>query len=462
MVDTINKAPVEYTGNNESLQHLQVVLNSVYSRAAIAALGSSFDGKRDLYKVLGYPKEISFDDHLARYRRGDIASRLIDIPVDRTWSGDIEVQEDNDSEKETEFEKAWKSLSKRLKIFRVLKKADRLRAFGRYSVILIGVKGAGELKEPVEKASAEEIIFLKPYAESQAKVDRLVTDEQDPRFGLPETYRLDISDGVRTVQKRVHRSRIIHVCDDLLSDETEGIPDLEQVFNRLLDLEKVVGGASEMFWQGADRVPTLELDKDARLSPEDKENLKTMIESFYHGLNRVLHVQGGKVGTLDTSQPDPTGNATILLQLIAGTKGIPMRILVGSERGELASSQDQENLAGMIADRTQQFAEPKMLRPLIERFQSWQALPAAEVKVNWPPAFELSPTELAEVQLKRSQAVKNLAPMGSPDELLTLQERREMLDFRPDPDPSQQLSVPELNESDQIVQEAFAEMRAIK
>ena len=80
---------MELTANEklEALEKFLVVNQSVLlARSAMAAaLGKTFGGERDLYTVLGYKTELSFDDYFAKYDRGDLAGTIIEKPVTETW-----------------------------------------------------------------------------------------------------------------------------------------------------------------------------------------------------------------------------------------------------------------------------------------------------------------------------------------------------------------------------------------
>ena len=55
------------------------IINEFGNRMMLAAaLGQSFEGERDLYTVLGYPKSLSFADYYAKYTRQDIAARIVE------------------------------------------------------------------------------------------------------------------------------------------------------------------------------------------------------------------------------------------------------------------------------------------------------------------------------------------------------------------------------------------------
>ena len=58
------------------------------------------------------------------------------------------------------------------------------------------------------------------------------------------------------------------------------------------------------------------------------------------------------------------------MSLIGGTLGIPTRILLGSERGQLASSSDERNFSSRVKERQQSYAEPTMIRAFTNRLKS--------------------------------------------------------------------------------------------
>src|SRR5574343_1720946 len=72
----------------------------------------SYDGTRDIYQALGYPKDITWSNYWARYNRQDMAKAIIDRPVQASWKGEIDVIE-NISEDLTPFETAWQDIYER-------------------------------------------------------------------------------------------------------------------------------------------------------------------------------------------------------------------------------------------------------------------------------------------------------------------------------------------------------------
>jgi hypothetical protein len=139
--------------------------------------------------------------------------------------------------------------------------------------------------------------------------------------------------------------------------------------------------------------------------------------------------------SLDSEIADPSGHFEVLMSLLSGTTNIPKRILLGSERGELASSQDETNWNAYIKERQERYAEPKILRPLMDKLIALGALPTPNdpYKVEWPDLFELDDKDRADIALKKAQAIKAYAPFGETSRVVPVSEFREkVLEWEPD------------------------------
>jgi hypothetical protein len=111
------------------------------------------------------------------------------------------------------------------------------------------------------------------------------------------------------------------------------------------------------------------------LSPQDEQNIKKTMQDYMHQLSRTIYSRGADVKLLNMPVADPSNHVSVILDLIAGSTGIPKRILIGSERGELSSSQDENNFINRVEERQQNFAEPVILRKVVDRFIALGALP---------------------------------------------------------------------------------------
>lgn len=400
---------------NAMVQQFQV-MSEIIGRANLAnRLGKdSYGGDRDIYQALGYPGEIKFADYFARYKRQDIAKAIIDRPVKATWRGDIRITETQQAN-DTELENAWRTLEKDLGLKSRFLRVDKLSGIGKYGVLLLGlsdVRKDSDFTKPVSGKTLK-LLYVKPLSENSAKVNAYVNNPQDSRFGLPETYQITVknrSDG-STRTMLVHHSRVIHIVDDLLEDETEGNPRLQPVYNRLMDLEKVVGGDAEMFWRGARPGYAGTLDPKYKMTNTTLSDLQDQVDEYEHNLRRILLNEGIELKSLAQQIADPKGHVEVLVQMICAEKEIPKRILLGSERGELSSNQDRQEWMEYVQSRREEFAEPRIIRPFVDRCIEYGILPDPkseqnDYEVTWNDLFSISDKDRSDIGKIRADAWK--------------------------------------------------------
>ncbi len=378
---------------------LRAMSSIMTSRLGLArAAGMTFDGLRDLFKQLGYKTSLEPTDYRNRYKRNAVAARVVEAFPQGTWRGLGELIEVEDPKTETEFEKAWWKLSERLRIWPTFLKADILAGLGHYSVILLGAPGA--LKSPLPTViKPEDLKFMQPFAQDDAKVKSYSRDVRDERFGQPLMYefkRLDVS---RNSPTEVHWTRVIHVpCDGNLDDNINGIPRLERVWNLLDDLEKVTGAGAEAFWLRAHQGYQFDIDKELELDDTGEKQLEEQVDKFMHGISRAMRTRGMKVTALGSDVATFDRNVASILSQISSGSRIPQRILMGSEQGQLASEQDRVNWAERVQDRRTEFAGPVVVRQTIDRFIKHQILPTPrQYDTRWPQVFDLSDLERATI-----------------------------------------------------------------
>jgi uncharacterized protein len=347
---------------------------------------STFNGHRDLSGALGYPETLTSFDYVARYERGGIAKRIVEALPMSTWRGGGEVIEDEDPDTETDFEMAFAELNKRLKLWPTFQKADILAGLGEYAAILLFAPGA--MSDPLERCKPEELVFVQPIPQVRLTFGKLETDKLSARYNLPLTFSLTLRGG-ETVD--VHHTRIIPVVDGSLDNPFIGTPRLRAVWNYLEDLDKVIGGGSEAYWKRADSGLHIKIDPELSVTPDEVKELKQSIDEYTHDLKRVLTTRGVDIQPLGSDVANFNANADALTALISATIGIPQRILMGSERGELASSSDQTNYDDRVQDRRTSFADPDVVRPFIERMMQLGVLPEVEeFEIRWPEIDELN------------------------------------------------------------------------
>jgi hypothetical protein len=371
-------------------------------------MGATFGGARDVYTVLGYDEVITIQQYRDRYSRGGIAKRIIDVFPNATWRGKMELVEDENPEVTTPFEKAWEDLDTKFQIQAKLRRADKLSLLSTYAILLIGAPG--DLSEELPKGSPDQLLYFTPFlggggpptlgksasrsnvSEADATIAEFDLDPTSPRFGLPKSYNLKRVDASSAAfAKPVHWSRVIHIAEDLLENEVEGPPGLECVWNLLLDLDKVTGGGAEAFWLRANQGMHIDIDKDMPLADAEAEKkaLAAQADLYKHQVQRWLRTRGVTVEPMGSDVANFQNPADAILTQIAGAKGIPKRILTGSEMGELASSQDRENWRDQIIGRQTGYAGPYIVRPLVERLVTYGYLPMPKkglqgFEAKWP------------------------------------------------------------------------------
>ena len=366
--------------------------------------GFGFEGSRNYYTALGYKRSLTPELYWDRYRRNGVARRLVNSLPNATWRSGADLVEDDAPETVTDFEAAWVALAARLNAWDRMRKADILAQLGRFSVILIGFPGAYET-EAKKVHSPEDVAYLKQFSETGVKVQTtdLETDRSSPRYGMPKRYQFTrlLKPGGVQANQFVHWSRVIHVADEAVEDDQYGEPLLASVWNWLDDLEKVAGSGSEAFWRRVQPMLQAALVPGAVLPTGGEQEVEAEIDKLIHGMRRWVRVSGidlKEVGTTDVAMFDKQIDA--LIGLIVASYGIPKRILVGSEQGELASGQDRSNWAQHIRDRRSQFAETLVLRPLVDRLVNYNALPKpTEYDVRWPDVADLDTKERLDLAL---------------------------------------------------------------
>lgn len=416
------------------------------TRSALASfLGQMFKGKRKMYEVFGYSNVVTYREAVGRYRRQDIAARIVEAPANALWSNPPTITTPN-----VVWNKAWKELELRQKVWKAVSRADKMAGMGEFSILVVGLDRGGQLAQALTPIVGRKVIYLQPYGSAATDVESLVIDQNDARFNLPASYKVkpgldsdtkSIRGSAKTFD--VHASKVLHIGENYLTDEVFGNPRIERVWNLLDDLLKVAGGTAETFWLTANRGLQLDVDKDMEMTDDDAADLSDEIEEYQHQLRRYIRTRGVKVNVLGSDIPNPRDVFSMLLSLISGATGIPKRILIGSEAGQLASEQDRNNWAERIEERQRDFGEPVIIWPLIRLLTSAGVLPVVEdedISIVWPDAFRSTPFERAQTSAHRARSAVNLSKtlLESPT-LLDTAEARAILEL----DPEKVISSPE-------------------
>jgi hypothetical protein len=393
---------------------IQTLASALVSRMNLAtSLGvQSYGGARDIYEALGYKTLLTYQDFVLRYDRQDIAKAVIDRPAIATWQGDLFITDSNKGE-DTALEKKWKELDDKFSFKSIFLRADKCAGLGKYGVLLLGLddtRTTEDFRNPARVGS--KLLYLRPFGQGSAIVNDYVIETTDPRYGLPLNYGITVQQAEQgnSMSITVHYSRVVHIVDDIVESEIEGSPRLEAVFNRLMDLEKLVGGDAEMFWRGARPGYSGVAGKDYQVTDATMTDLKDQVDEFEHNLRRILISEGIDLKALAQQIADPATHVDVQIQMIAAATGIPKRVLVGTERGELSSAQDALEYKIYVKSRREDFAELRIVRPFVNSLIALKILPTpngGKYTVKWSDLFAVSEADRVKIGLDRSSALKN-------------------------------------------------------
>ncbi len=393
-----------------------------------AFLGYSHHRQRDLYESFGYNRIVLTEDLWAMYLRNDIANRIVsaypkatwrDKPIIRDEAGDSSSKvgaNGKPSPRYSPFVEAVEDFFEHHSVTQALERADRMSGIGRYGILVMGFADGQPPDKPLVAGPRVPLTYLSPYNELNLQVAEWDRNQHSPRFGLPVVYTADtlaMVDGpvAPTKSIRIHHSRVIHLSEFLDQDDTFGIPRLLPIFNRLKDLEKVLGGAAETFWLTANRGINFKVDPEMQVDADVIADMKTQADEFAHNLRRYIVGQGVEAQVMGSESPDPEMIVSALMDMVAGATGIPKRILLGSEMGSLASTQDENNWSQRVAERRENYGTPKVLRPFINKMIATGNLPKPQGKwwVEWPDTGALGPAAEADIAQKRTLALTSYA-----------------------------------------------------
>lgn len=403
--------------NNEMYKMFanDLITRSTLAYTNAANIGVTHNGARDLYTILGYKRQLVFDDYLWRYERQDIATRVVTAFASAVWSMKPQVFDSDSSEIDTPFEKAYKDLVVDKKVYHYLARGDKLSGIGRFGIIVLGFADNQNSAMPLIKKPGMKLIYMRPFHEGSVKIKRYDSNITSPRYGLPEVYKVKtaineiantnvseatiITDSIQD-EIEVHWTRVIHLLPELGSEnDIYAEPRLKNVYNRLQDIETVAGGGAEMFWRGAFQGLAFKNDEGATMNDANKLALTTEIDNYVNNMQRYLKLQNMDVKTIETQVADPKNHFDLQMSLISAARGIPKRILLGSERGELASNQDESNWLARVDERRVDHAELLILRPFIDRMIEYGILPTPQrsYNVEWPDLYSASGIDQAKI-----------------------------------------------------------------
>lgn len=355
----------------------------------------------------GYPDQVTFPLAFDAYCRNPLARAAVNKTVGKTWEDQPYLQEfqrdgtEGGDQGETKIEADIRQRFADLRVWQHLAECDRRGLVGAYSGLILRLADGRQFKEPVERVPGglEGLVEVIPAWEGQLTVSQWDTDERSKTYGQPLMFQFAESAVGQQQQPRqfeIHPDRLIIWSQD---GTLNGRSALEPGYNALLDMEKIRGGGGEGFWKNAKSGLSLEIDKDAKVEniaqamgvqPHDVvDKIDEQVEGFNKGFDKSLLLQGIKATPMQVNLPSPEHFFAVAAQSFAASFSIPMKVLIGSQTGERASTEDSEEWAKVnMARRTNQ-AIPSIMG-FVNRLERFGILPAKDWFLSWTDLTESS------------------------------------------------------------------------
>lgn len=441
------------------------ICNDIYDKVNNATIRSrgdlmtsdNPDPRRDFNREFGYPTSISSTMYQNIFDRSGIAYRLISMLAEDCWKASPNVYEDENPEVKTLFEETFYSIGKRLRgetsyydttqegnpLWSILKKLDITSGIGEFGIAVLGFDDGETLDTPIEGFEEEpnsdlsqpyadgirflapfsypregtltktrNLIYIRVFPQTLVSISEFDQRSYSPRYGEPLYYevhvanpRVDSETFSPTNTYRVHWSRVIHVPSD--NDR----PRLENVYNYVLNLEKLLGGSAEMYWLGA--FPGIQVSTHPNLGTEvdvDTEATKDELELFMNGMQRFFILTGMDAKTLAPTVVSPEPQINVQIAAICAAKEIPLNIFLKGRVGEPTQDGSDEIWDEKIKGRQKTHIIPNIIIPVIDRFINVGVLPKPEKwGVYWNNMHTKTDAEKASNAMQRTQALVTYA-----------------------------------------------------
>jgi hypothetical protein len=394
-------------------------------------------------KDFGWPDHLTFDQLYKAYLRNGIARAGIDKTVGKTWQDFpflLEMERDGSEGGETEETSLERDIRQRfddLRVWQHLAEADRRSLVGCYSGVIMRLADSKRFQEPVDTVPGglAGLVELIPAWEGQLQVAEWDTDEMSETYGQPLMFQFNeaqvaskANDTTKTRSFMIHPDRVLVWSRD---GTVHGTSFLEPGYNDLIDLEKIKGAGGEGFWKNAKSAPVLNLDKDAKIgdlakgmgvSPaEVGDKIGEQVEDWQKGFDQLLMLQGMEAKALGITLPSPEHFWAAPLQSFAASISMPLKILVGSQTGERASTEDASEWSQTIMSRRNSQTVPNVMA-LVRRLERFSILPEGkDWFLDWPSLMDPTPTEQIERAAKMADINAKMQRLGefvfTPDEM---------------------------------------------
>jgi hypothetical protein len=426
---------------------LRLVANEGFRRLDRMFPGFFAEAKHDHYRDFGYPKTLGFDQFYAMYNRNGLARAAVNKTVAKTWQDEpflLEKERDGSQvgeDDETALEKEVRKRCAALRLWQKLAEADRRGLVGCYAGAILRFADGRTFDQPVERVPGglDGLVEIIPAWEGQLKVSQWDTNQSSPTYGQPTLFQFNEADvtgeSKQPRQFSLHPDRVLIWSRD---GTVNGSSFLEPGYNDLLTIEKIIGGGGEGFWKNAKSAPVLEVDKEAKVDQMAKmmgvpvselaDKMNEQVEDWQKGFDQLLMVQGMQAKTLGVTLPSPEHFFGVAVQSFCASISMPVKIMVGMQTGERASTEDAEEWAQTNMSRRTDTVIPNTMT-LVDRLVRVGILPEKDWFLDWTDLTETSMAEKIDRAGKMADVNSKLQSSG--EWVFTPEEIRAAVDLEP-------------------------------
>lgn len=401
--------------------------------------------KHNYAKDFGWPDALDFNMYYGMYTRNGLAKAAVNKTSSKTWE-DYPTLANDDDKAENPQERSVNKHLRKLKLWQKMAEADRRSMVGGYSALIFRFADDKSFDQPAENVTGvlkllEVIVAWAP----QIHVSEWDNDKMSETYGQAKMYQFneaEVHDN-RQVNSRV-RSFMVHPSRVLIwsADGTVFSRSiLEAGYNDLIDMEKIKGAGGEGFWKNAKAAPVLEVDKDASLREmsaimgveEDGllEAMNKQVEDYSKGFDNLLMLQGIQAKPMNVQLSVPESFFMVALQSFAASVEIPLKVLVGSQSGERASTEDAREWSQTINSR-----RINSTIPLIEAFveaMSQVGILVGDWHVKWSDLTRATVSDKLELAAKMSAINMRTDVRKTGEKVFTKEEIRAAVDYPEQP-----------------------------
>lgn len=359
-----------------------------------------FGHKHDHYLDFGWPENLPFEAFFRMYCRNGLAAAAVNKRIAKTWQDAPEIwetEEPTESAREKEIRQHFDSI----RLWAMMAEADRRAQVGGYAGLILRFRDGRQFDQPVAavRDGLRGLVEVVPAWENQLTVAEWENDPTSENYGRPKMFQFSEQpvDGRKNQnprQFRIHPDRVlIWSADGTVNCRSP----LEAGYNDLIDAEKVKGAGGEGFWKnarGALRLTAEEGVTPAQMAQsmdvpqgEVLDRINKQVDDFQAGFDKALLLGGMKADTLQINLPSPEHFFAAPVSCFAASQMIPVKILLGSQTGERASTEDANEWDQTNNARRVSYCKP-LIREFINRLVRLRLLDAIDWVIGWSDLTE--------------------------------------------------------------------------